>query len=74
MAKYLVKEKSVVNGQVVEEGAVIDYTPPEGVTVSANLEPYKEPSKHQPDEEEDKPQASRTSHETFREEERGKKK
>jgi hypothetical protein len=43
MAKYLVKQKSVVNGQVAEEGSIVDYTPPEGVTVSANLEPYKDP-------------------------------
>jgi hypothetical protein len=43
MAKYLVKEKSVVNGMIAEEGSIVDYTPPEGVTVSPNLEPYKEP-------------------------------
>jgi hypothetical protein len=74
MAKYLVKQKSVVNGQVAEEGSIVDYTPPEGVTVSPNLEPYKEPGKHQPDEEEERAQVPRASHESFREEERGKKK
>jgi hypothetical protein len=42
MAKYLVKQKSFVNGSVAEEGAIVDYTPPEGVTVSENLEPYTE--------------------------------
>jgi hypothetical protein len=44
MAKYLVKEKSVVNGMIAEEGSIVDYTPPEGVTVSPNLEPYKDPA------------------------------
>ena len=38
MAKHLVKEKSFVNGAIVEAGAIVDYDPPEGVTVSANLE------------------------------------
>jgi hypothetical protein len=76
MAKYLVKEKSVVNNQIYEAGAVVDYTPPEGVTVSANLEPYKESGKHQPDEEEEKtqPQGPRAQHVGFVEEDKGKKK
>jgi len=49
MPKYLVKEKSVVNNEVVEAGTVVDYTPPEGTTVSENLEPYKESSKEHHD-------------------------
>lgn len=41
MAKYLVKEKSFINDVIVEAGQIIDYTPPEGVTVSSNLELVK---------------------------------
>jgi hypothetical protein len=76
MAKYLVKEKSVINNQIYEAGTVVDYTPPEGVTVSANLEPYKESGKHQPDEEEEKtnPQGPPRAQHTFAEEDKGKKK
>jgi len=42
MPKYVAKEKSAVDNAIVEAGDVVDYTPPEGVTVSSNLEPYKE--------------------------------
>lgn len=41
--KYLVKELSFVEGVLVQPGTVVDYDLPEGTTVSANLEPYKEP-------------------------------
>jgi hypothetical protein len=38
VAKYLVKEKSLVNSSIVEAGTVVEYDPPEGVTTSSNLE------------------------------------
>lgn len=41
MPKYLVKQKSYVNGAIAEEGDIVDYTPPEGTIVSTNLEPVK---------------------------------
>jgi hypothetical protein len=41
VAKYLVKELSFINNSLVPAGEVIDYDPPEGTTVSANLEPVK---------------------------------
>lgn len=41
MAKYLVKELSFINNSLVPAGEVIDYDPPEGTTISSNLEPVK---------------------------------
>ncbi len=38
MPKYLVKETSYINGAIVEPGQYVDYTPPDGTTVSGNLE------------------------------------
>lgn len=41
MPKFLVKEESYINGAIVQPGDVIDYDPPEGTTISGNLEPVK---------------------------------
>lgn len=41
MAKYLVKELSFINNSLVPAGEVIDYDPPEGTTISSNLEAVK---------------------------------
>jgi hypothetical protein len=39
--RYLVKELSYINGGLAQPGAIVDYDPPKGTTVSSNLEPYK---------------------------------
>ena len=41
MAKYLVKELSFVGSALVQPGTIVDYDPPEGTTVSSNLELVK---------------------------------
>lgn len=42
MAKYRVKQQSFINDMIVEEGEIIDYTPPPGTTISGNLEALEE--------------------------------
>ena len=37
MARYIVNEKSYIDGRIVEAGDEIEYNPPEGTTVSDNL-------------------------------------
>lgn len=41
MTQYLVKQRSYINGAVVEAGETVDYNPPPGTTISDNLEPVK---------------------------------
>lgn len=38
MAQYRVKAQSFINDTIVEEGTTIEYNPPEGTTISSNLE------------------------------------
>ena len=37
MARYSVNEKSYIDSRIVEAGEEIEYSPPEGTTVSDNL-------------------------------------
>ena len=43
MARYIVNEKSYIDNRIVEAGDEIEYTPPEGTTVSENLTLIEEP-------------------------------
>jgi hypothetical protein len=48
MAKYLVKELSFINNALVSAGETVDYDPPEGTTVSSNLELVTEDTDDKP--------------------------
>lgn len=41
MAKFLVKETSYINHKLVPAGEIVEYDPPEGTTISSNLELVK---------------------------------
>lgn len=45
MPKYRAVRKSFVDNHIREEGEVFEYTPPEGTTISDNLELVEEPKK-----------------------------
>ena len=45
MPKFRALKKSFVDNHIREEGEVFEYTPPEGTTISDNLELVEEPKK-----------------------------
>lgn len=55
MAKYLVKELSFVNGALVQAEETVNYDPPEGTTVSSNLELVTEEPDDKPKKKSGKP-------------------